>query len=137
MTTDTFPKLRARKFKLGDSIVRMAGIDKGAGMIHPRMGAPKGPLHATLLAFVATDAHVHPGALQEALTYAVKRSFNSISVDGDMSTNDTIIAFANGASEMDDLITSDSPLFPAFREELTGFCAELARLVVRDGGRGP
>jgi glutamate N-acetyltransferase/amino-acid N-acetyltransferase len=84
MTTDTFPKLRARKFQLGGKDVRIAGIDKGAGMIHPNMGppAPKRPLHATLLAVVATDAAISPPLLQKALTYAVDRSFNCIDVDG-------------------------------------------------------
>ncbi|KAG6840140.1 hypothetical protein H0H93_004775, partial [Arthromyces matolae] len=103
MTTDTFPKLRSRTFKLGDVEYRMAGMDKGAGMIHPDMGpastsfTPKS-LHATLLGCILTDAPVSPRSLQSALTYAVERSFNSISVDGDMSTNDTIIALANGAA---------------------------------------
>jgi len=98
MTTDTFPKLRARKFQLNGKDVRIAGIDKGAEMIHPNMGppSPNGPLHATLLAVVATDAAISPPLLQRALTYAVDRSFNSISVDGGMSTNDTILVLANG-----------------------------------------
>ncbi|KAG9084983.1 hypothetical protein FRC07_013490, partial [Ceratobasidium sp. 392] len=88
MTTDTFPKLRARTFQLMGKEVKIAGIDKGAGMIHPNMGPPAVP-HATLLGVIATDAAVTPRSLQTALTYAVDRSFNSISVDGDMSTNDT------------------------------------------------
>lgn len=136
MTTDTFPKLRARTFSLGGQTFRMAGMDKGAGMIHPNMGPSTGPgqLHATLLGCILTDAAVSPQALQSALTYAVDRSFNSISVDGEMSTNDTIIVLANGAAtgetkEMEE----DDPLFPAFRNELTSFAAELAQLVVRDG----
>ena len=74
-----------------------------------------------------------PDALQAALTYAGDRSFNSISVDGDMSTNDTIIAIANGASGMKNTIEIGTPAFSVFREELTQFCADLARLVVRDG----
>lgn len=113
MTTDTFPKLRARKFELRGKEVKIAGIDKGAGMIHPNMGPPGESMrrwrglcltdrvalpHATLLGVIATDAGVTPRSLQSALTYAVDRSFNSISVDGDMSTNDTVIAFANGAA---------------------------------------
>jgi glutamate N-acetyltransferase/amino-acid N-acetyltransferase len=136
MTTDTFPKLRARTFSLGGQTFRMAGMDKGAGMIHPDMGPPTNPgqLHATLLGCILTDAAVSPQALQSALTYAVDRSFNSISVDGEMSTNDTIIVLANGAAAGETKeIEEHDPLFPAFREELTSFAAELAQLVVRDG----
>ncbi|GMK55898.1 hypothetical protein CspeluHIS016_0209540 [Cutaneotrichosporon spelunceum] len=133
MTTDTFPKLRARSFELAGRTVRLAGIDKGAGMIAPNMGPPQPP-HATLLGVLATDAAVSPAALQAALTYAVDRSFNSISVDGDMSTNDTVLALANGAASPDLAeITEASPEFPAFREQLADFAAELAQLVVRDG----
>lgn len=135
MTTDTFPKLRARTFQLNGVDVRIAGIDKGAGMIHPNMGPPPGPPHATLLGFIATDAAVAPHSLQSALTYAVDRSFNSISVDGDMSTNDTIIAMANGASGMEKEIDehTDPEAYKIFRDELTSFATELAQLVVRDG----
>lgn len=134
MTTDTFPKLRTRTFELGGKEVRMVGIDKGAGMIHPNMGPP-GPLHATLLGMIATDAAVSPKALQAALTYAVDRSFNSISVDGDMSTNDTIVVLANGASGAKEVGAQDeTPAeFVKFRDELTSFAAELAQLIVRDG----
>jgi len=131
MTTDTFPKLRARTFKIGERDVRIAGIDKGAGMIHPDMGPPG--LHATLLGLIATDAAIAPPALQEALTYAIDRSFNSISVDGDMSTNDTVILLANGASGMQEIDDTTSPEFTKFRDELTSFAADLAQLVVRDG----
>ena len=143
MTTDTFPKLRTRSFTLGNRLVRMAGIDKGAGMIAPNMGPPPPP-HATLLGVIATDAAVEPKALQKALEYAVDRSFNSITVDGDMSTNDSILALANGAaglaedegresaSQMEE-ISEGSADFGQFKEELRGFAEELAQLVVRDG----
>lgn len=138
MTTDTFPKLRARTFTIRDKEYRLAGMDKGAGMIHPDMGppVPAGQLHATLLGCILTDASISPGSLQSALTYAVDRSFNSISVDGDMSTNDTIVVLANGAAaegepEIDE--TTDKEAFDIFREELTSFAADLAQLVVRDG----
>lgn len=133
MTTDTFPKLRARTFSIDGVPVRIAGMDKGAGMIHPRMGPPSGSLHATLLAFVGTDAYITPDALQEAVNHAISLSFNSISIDGDMSTNDTLIAIANGASDMQTAIERGTPAFTAFQTELTEFCGELARLVVRDG----
>ncbi|GAA5938286.1 hypothetical protein JCM10213_003255 [Rhodosporidiobolus nylandii] len=137
MTTDTFPKLRTRAFQLGGKEVRMVGIDKGAGMIHPNMGPPSstvsGP-HATMLGVICTDAAVAPADLQNALTYAVDRSFNSISVDGDMSTNDTVVALANGASGIAEISEKGTPEeFVRFREELTSFAAELAQLVVRDG----
>ncbi|KAG9044450.1 hypothetical protein FS837_008123 [Tulasnella sp. UAMH 9824] len=134
MTTDTFPKLRARTFDLNGTTIRFAGIDKGAGMIHPKMGPP-GPPHATLLGLIATDAAVSPKSLQSALTWAVDRSFNSISVDGDMSTNDTIIAFANGASGMETEIDEETNPqgYKIFRDELTSFAVDLAKLVVRDG----
>ncbi|KIK67679.1 hypothetical protein GYMLUDRAFT_54455 [Collybiopsis luxurians FD-317 M1] len=142
MTTDTFPKLRARTFTINGVQYRMAGMDKGAGMIHPDMGPPSiGPLHATLLGCIMTDAAVSPKSLQRALTYAVDRSFNSISVDGDMSTNDTILLLANGAAakrqdgaaleEIDE--EKDKEGYELFRKELTEFAIDLAKLVVRDG----
>jgi glutamate N-acetyltransferase/amino-acid N-acetyltransferase len=123
MTTDTFPKLRSGEFQLQNGKFRMAGIAKGAGMIHPNM--------ATLLGFMVTDAYVKPDLLQKALKYAVDRSFNSISIDGDMSTNDTISVLANGASDV--RIETEGPDYDAFRDRLTAFAAELAQLVVRDG----
>lgn len=142
MTTDTFPKLRARTFAVGGREFRIAGIDKGAGMIHPDMApassTPKVP-HATLLGCIATDAAVSPTSLQSALAYAVDRSFNAISVDGDMSTNDTVLLLANGAAyapgetvvEIDE--HQNEKAYVAFRDALTEFAAELAQLVVRDG----
>lgn len=136
MTTDTFPKLRARSFQVGGHTYRLGGMSKGAGMIHPNMGPPstgeKKELHATLLSLILTDAPVTPKALQEALTYAGDRSFNSISVDGDMSTNDTVLVLANGAAEGETVDVGGSG-FNDFRNALTEFAAELAQLVVRDG----
>ena len=139
MTTDTFPKLRARTFTINGREYHLAGMDKGAGMIHPDMGPPKTGLHATLLGLILTDACVSSKSLQSALTYAVSRSFNSISVDGDMSTNDTIIVMANGAAldsgskteEIDE--HTDPEAYKVFRDELTAFAIDLAQLVVRDG----
>ncbi|KZP14549.1 arginine biosynthesis bifunctional protein ARG7 [Athelia psychrophila] len=134
MTTDTFPKLRARTFTVGGNEYKMAGMSKGAGMIHPDMGptTPAKTLHATLLSVILTDAPIAPRALQSALTYATDRSFNSISVDGDMSTNDTIIVLANGAAGGAEIEEGHAG-YEVFRDELTGFAAELAQLVVRDG----
>ena len=143
MTTDTFPKLRARTFKIRDKEYAIAGIDKGAGMIHPDMGppAPSSPsstsgLHATLLGCIVTDAAVSPTSLQTALDYAIDRSFNSISVDGDMSTNDTVVVLANGAAQPEEKEIdkeTDREGYEIFRDELTSFAQELAQLVVWDG----
>ena len=144
MTTDTFPKLRTRSFKINDQLVKLVGIDKGAGMIHPNMGPP----HGTLLGVIATDARVERGSLQRALGWAVDRSFNSITVDGDMSTNDTVLCLANGAAGtgegegegssgeagMREISEEGTPEeYEVFKRELTGFAEELAQLVVRDG----
>ncbi|KAI9266764.1 ArgJ family protein [Phascolomyces articulosus] len=123
MTTDTFPKLRSGQFELDGKTVTMAGVSKGAGMIHPNM--------ATLLGFMVTDAYVEPSLLKKALKYATDRSFNSISIDGDMSTNDTIACLANGASGAK--IDSEGPAYEKFRDQLTAFAIDLAQLVVRDG----
>ncbi|KIM38429.1 hypothetical protein M413DRAFT_447883 [Hebeloma cylindrosporum] len=137
MTTDTFPKLRARTFVLGDREYRMAGMTKGAGMIHPNMVPAKtelGPLHATLLGCIMTDVAISPRSLQSALTYAVDRSFNSISVDGEMSTNDSICVLSNGAAAPDGYILEEGTQeYETFKEELTTFASDLAKLVVRDG----
>ncbi|KAI9308205.1 ArgJ family protein [Cunninghamella echinulata] len=125
MTTDTFPKLCSGQFQLKNgSKFSMAGIAKGAGMIHPNM--------ATLLGFVVTDAYVEPQLLKKTLQYAIDRSFNAISIDGDMSTNDTICALANGASGVR-IESEQDDAYPLFRDNLTSFAAELAQLVVRDG----
>ncbi|KAJ2492808.1 glutamate N-acetyltransferase [Coemansia sp. RSA 2050] len=118
MTTDTFPKVLSKEYPG----FRIAGITKGAGMIHPNM--------ATLLGTICTDANVTQEALDRALAYAVARSFNAISIDGDMSTNDTIAVLANGASGT---VIGDGAEFLEFQDALTGFMAELAALVVRDG----
>ncbi|CAG8583394.1 9841_t:CDS:2 [Ambispora gerdemannii] len=133
MTTDTFPKIRSREFTIPSNglTYRMAGMSKGAGMIHPNM--------ATLLATVLTDAPVTENVLSSALKYAVDRSFNAISIDGDMSTNDTFAVLANGAaadlSKKDGAIIDqlDSKDFVQFRDDLADFATELAQLVVRDG----
>jgi len=132
MTTDTFPKLLTHSFMLGEQEIRFAGIDKGAGMIHPSMGPP----HATLLGLIATDAAVQPETLQIALTQAVESSFNRISVDGDMSTNDSVLLLANGAAGNPILSHSDpadTHRFETFQRELSGFATHMAKLIVRDG----
>ena len=108
MTSDTKPKQIAVEFKLGGKTVHIGGICKGAGMIQPGMsptGArpatlPHGGLHATMLGFITTDAAIDAKVLQAALNEAVAHSFNRISVDGDMSTNDTVLVLANGLAEI-------------------------------------
>lgn len=126
MTTDTFPKIRSGKYSLSSNAeFTMAGITKGAGMIHPNM--------ATLLGFIVTDMNIDAKLLKKALQFAIDRSFNSISVDGDMSTNDTIAILANGANNAKKITDEKSADFLEFRDKLTDFAAELAQLVVRDG----
>jgi glutamate N-acetyltransferase/amino-acid N-acetyltransferase len=126
-TTDTFPKLLSRSFKLPstDQEYRIAGMTKGAGMIHPNM--------ATLLGIICTDAPISAYPLRQALTSAITKSFNSISIDGDTSTNDTVALLANGAGGGQPVTSASSPDFPAFQKVLTEFAIDLAKLVVRDG----
>ena len=143
MTTDTFPKIRTRQFILGNRRCSIVGIDKGAGMIHPRMTRSGGQLHATLLGVFATDAPISSATLQRCLDEAVRVSFNCISVDGDMSTNDTILALANGQAPFVDLDCTDTPnewtetehpdMVNKFAEELKSLCIEMSHLIVRDG----
>ncbi|KAK2628513.1 hypothetical protein QTJ16_001616 [Diplocarpon rosae] len=127
-TTDTFPKLISRSFSLPSSPsveYRIAGMTKGAGMIHPNM--------ATLLGMIATDAPIAPALLPSLLTNAVNTSFNSISIDGDTSTNDTIALLANGAAEGERVISDSSEAYATFQKILSEFTTDLAKLVVRDG----
>ncbi len=137
MTSDTKPKQIAVEFKLGGKPVRIGGICKGAGMIQPGMSAtgarpaaaPAG-LHATMLCFITTDAAIASKALQDALREAVANSFNRITVDGDMSTNDTVLVMANGLAGNSKLETRNSKLF---QSALNHVCLELAKMIVRDG----
>jgi glutamate N-acetyltransferase/amino-acid N-acetyltransferase len=121
MTTDTRPKVAERVVDVGAHAVRIGGIAKGAGMIHPNM--------ATLLVFITTDAAIDGPRLQRAVSAAADGSFNAISVDGDTSTNDTLLVLANGASGT---TVSDAEL-PAFAAGLAEVCLELARAIVTDG----
>jgi glutamate N-acetyltransferase/amino-acid N-acetyltransferase len=126
MTTDTRPKHCAVRVALpGGGAITIGGMAKGAGMIHPNM--------ATLLAAVTTDAAVAPSALDAALRRAVELSFNSISVDGDTSTNDTLLAMANGAAGAAPIESLETPDGAAFLEGLVAVCRHLAHAVVRDG----
>lgn len=128
MTSDTRRKEIAVEIQLDGKAVRIGAICKGAGMIHPLMRNAAG-LHATMLSFITTDAAIAPAALQRALEIAVGQSFNRITVDGDMSTNDTVIAVANGLAGNRPLIRAA----PVFQEALNYVTLELAKLIVLDG----
>jgi len=117
MTTDTFAKEIAVRVKVAGKVIRIGGIAKGAGMIEPNM--------ATMLCFITTDAAIPQAALQKALRTAVNQSFNRITVDGDTSTNDTVICLANG-------LAGEFPL-PEFQAALNYVCVELAKMMVHDG----
>ena len=123
MTTDTVPKLAYRQISLGGRRVSLVGIAKGAGMIHPDM--------ATLLSFIGTDAKVGATLLQELLTTAADRSFNSITVDGDTSTNDSLVLMATGASGV--TVDRSGGHIAAFAQALQAVCDELAEAIIRDG----
>jgi glutamate N-acetyltransferase/amino-acid N-acetyltransferase len=129
MTSDTRRKEIAIEFKINRKLVRIGGICKGAGMIQPQMAAAK---HATMLAFITSDAAIAPNLLKSALADAVEQSFNRITVDGDMSTNDSVIALANGLAG-NVRITKWDRYFRSFQSGLTFVCLELAKMIVRDG----
>jgi glutamate N-acetyltransferase / amino-acid N-acetyltransferase len=142
ITSDTRPKQIAIEFKLGGMTVRIGGMCKGAGMIQPGMSAtgarpaalPQG-LHATMLCFITTDAAIEAKALQACLREAVAHSFNRITVDGDMSTNDTVLVLANGLAGNRPLAIANrqSPDLKTFQAALQHVCLELAKMIVRDG----
>ena len=124
ITTDLVTKSIALEAQLGDRPVRIGGIAKGSGMIHPNM--------ATLLAFVTCDAVVSPHLWQDMLHRAADRSFNQITVDGDTSTNDSLIALANGESRTP-AITEMGPEAEKLEAMLTAVCTHLAKAIARDG----
>ena len=113
-----------RDIEVGGISVRLTGLAKGAGMIEPNM--------ATMLAFITTDAAVEPSVLQQLLTSAVDQSFNRITVDGDQSTNDTVLILANGTSGAV-VETTDATGYEAFVTALNEICFDLAMMIVRDG----
>jgi glutamate N-acetyltransferase/amino-acid N-acetyltransferase len=128
MTTDTYPKLATRVARLGDVEVRIAGMAKGAGMIAPDM--------ATMLSFVFTDAPIAADVLQALLSRSVRGSFNSITVDSDTSTSDTLLLFATGAAEKRGapyIEKAGDRALGEFRQALDEVLLELAHLVVKDG----
>jgi len=124
MTTDTFPKMEARSAVANGTSYTVAGIAKGAGMIMPNM--------ATMLSFIITDANVDPDLLQQTFRLGVDDSFNSITVDGDMSTNDTCLLMANGAAR-NSIIKSGTPEGDVFSTLLRDVLLSLAKQIVRDG----
>jgi len=124
MTTDTVPKKGAVRFHWRGREYTIGGIAKGAGMIHPDM--------ATMLAFLTTDAPVERGLLEDALRQAVDASFHMVTVDGDTSTNDTVILLANGAAG-GDLLKGSSQEAPVFTAALESLCIDLARAIAGDG----
>jgi glutamate N-acetyltransferase/amino-acid N-acetyltransferase len=125
MTTDTFAKAATATAIVDGRTVTLVGIVKGSGMIAPDM--------ATMLGFVFTDAAVAPGFLQQALNETNATTFSCITVDGDTSTSDTVLAFATGAAGNTILSSSDDAGADAFRAALDDVCRQLAHLVVRDG----
>ena len=125
MTTDTRPKRAAARCRVGAKTVRVAGCAKGAGMIHPNM--------ATMLSFVFTDAAVAPSVLGRALREVVDRTFNCITVDGDSSTNDTLLVLANGASGAKKITKAGSADYKKFVAALEQVCKTLAIGIVEDG----
>ncbi len=121
MTTDTRPKIASEELKLKDGTVRVAGLTKGSGMIHPHM--------ATTLGFVMTDANLPARYLREMLVRGIDRSFNSLTVDGDMSTNDTVALLASGASK----VTPSSKERKVLDELVTWVLESLAEQIAADG----
>jgi len=124
LTTDLRPKTVARQAKIGGRVVTIGGMAKGSGMIHPNM--------ATMLAYLTTDAAIAPAALQSALKSAVDQSFNCITVDGDTSTNDTVLCLANGLAKNRPLQQGTKP-YRDFERLLTDAAQELALMICRDG----
>jgi glutamate N-acetyltransferase/amino-acid N-acetyltransferase len=131
MTSDTRRKEIAIEFELSGVRVRLGGICKGAGMIQPGMSrtgrGPAAGLHATMLAFLTTDAAIEPALLKDMLEKAVAQSFNRITVDGDMSTNDTVLILANGMARNAGL---DREIY---QRAINFVTLELAKMIVRDG----
>ena len=124
ITTDTHSKSVTASFTIGDKEVHIGAIAKGSGMIHPNM--------ATMLCFITTDISIDQPLLQSALSESVAKSFNMISVDGDMSTNDMAIILANGEAGNEQIVCEDDN-YEIFLENLMDLCAELAKDIAADG----
>ena len=124
MTTDLAPKQAAVSLRIGGRAVHVGGIAKGSGMIAPNM--------ATMLGFVTTDCAISAGMLRKALRDVADRTFNCVTVDGDTSTNDCLIALANGQAGNAG-VTAAGPAYEAFRKALLAVCEKLAKAIARDG----
>ena len=125
MTTDTFPKGAVAEAEIDGGTVRIAGIAKGSGMIAPDM--------ATMLGFVATDANLTPAVLHDLLVHATAETFNAVTVDGDTSTNDTLLLFATGRSGASQIADPNDTRLQGFRTALGAVLLSLAQSLVRDG----
>lgn len=124
MTTDRFRKIASRTFTVGGKKLKITGVAKGAGMVKPGM--------ATMLCYLMTDANISKRGIKKALALSVDTSFNAITVDGDMSTNDTVILLANGEAG-NRLIRGKGRDYERFQENLSAVTGDLARMIVRDG----
>jgi glutamate N-acetyltransferase/amino-acid N-acetyltransferase len=125
MTTDIVAKGVSRQVSLGGKTITITGISKGSGMIHPNM--------ATMLGYIATDAAISQAALENIIQYAVNRSFNCITVDGDTSTNDSLVLMATGKAGNAEITQPSGADFEVIREALTDVATLLAQAIVRDG----
>ncbi|TBU78509.1 bifunctional glutamate N-acetyltransferase/amino-acid acetyltransferase ArgJ [Phytopseudomonas daroniae] len=125
MTTDTLPKGASRQFNHEGVTVTVTGISKGAGMIKPNM--------ATMLGYIATDAKVAQGVLQDLLRDAANKSFNRITIDGDTSTNDCCMLIATGQAALPEITQASGALFAALKQAVFEVCMDVAQAIVRDG----
>ena len=125
MTTDTYAKSVTVEAELGGKKVLLSGIAKGSGMIHPNM--------ATMLGFVTSDIAISAEMLKKALFIAADKSFNMITVDGDTSTNDSLLMLANGAAENQIISDENDPSYQVFLSALTEVCIDLAKMMAKDG----
>jgi len=124
MTTDTVPKEVAVEFAVGGKKAVIGAMAKGSGMIHPNM--------ATMLGFITTDAAISPALLEQALKSAVNMTFNMVTVDGDTSTNDMVVALANGLAGNPEIAARDDD-YITFRDALIHICTHLAKMIAKDG----
>ena len=124
-TTDTFVKKVAYEFEIGGKTARIAGIAKGAGMIHPNM--------ATLLTFITPDAAIAPDVLKRTVKAVADKSFNMVVVDGDTSTNDTMVVLATGLGENEIILSEEHPDFQVFYNALLRTAQDLAKMIAHDG----
>ena len=124
MTTDSVPKTAMLEINIGGVQVRVGGMSKGSGMIHPNM--------ATMLAYITTDAAVEPGLMASMVKWVADRSFNQVSVDGDSSTNDTFLVLANGAAA-NEPVRAGSPEAEVLQHAILRVAQQLARAIARDG----